>query len=164
MKPKKKSAKAKPVVKIGRPSKRTDEIVKRIIEGLSAGTPLTVICSTEDMPAPRTVSDWASNDKELSACIARARDTGFDAIASRLRDTARGGGDSTGDYQRDKLIIDTDLKLLAKWDPKRYGDKIAQEISGPDGGAIKTETMALTPDQESSLAQVIEDARARVRK
>jgi hypothetical protein len=62
------------------------------------------------------------------------------------------------------LRVETRLKLLAKWDPKRYGDKIAQEISGPDGGAIKTETMALTPDQESSLAQVIEDARARVRK
>jgi hypothetical protein len=42
--------------------------------------------------------------------------------------TARGkdaqdGGDSSGDVQRDKLIVDTDLKLLAKWDPRRYGER-----------------------------------------
>jgi hypothetical protein len=63
-----------------------------------------------------------------------------------------------------RVEIDARKWFASKFLPKRYGDKIAQEISGPDGGAIKTETLALTPDQESSLAQVIEDARARVRK
>jgi len=176
MKPKKKSAKAKPVVKIGRPSKRTDEIVKRIIEGLSAGTPLTVICSTDNMPSDTTVRNWMKEDDDLSSDIARAREAGFDQIAldalaiadNRDNDTIltdKGGEIPNSEWiSRSRLRVETRLKLLAKWDPKRYGDKIAQEISGPDGGAIKTETMALTPDQESSLAQVIEDARARVRK
>ena len=33
-------------------------------------------------------------------------------------------GFSSGDVARDKLIIETDLKLLAKWHAKKYGDKL----------------------------------------
>jgi len=130
------------------------------VAGLSKGIPLTVICSPDEMPGIRTVYDWMEKDRELSADIARARDMGFDAIAMRIRETAREGGDSTGDVQRDKLIIETDLKLLAKWDPKRYGDKITQEISGPSGGPISTVTaFALPPLQEEALVRLIESKR-----
>jgi hypothetical protein len=37
-----------------------------------------------------------------------------------------------------RLQVETRLKLLAKWDPKRHGERIATEISGPDGGEIRT--------------------------
>jgi hypothetical protein len=91
------------------------------------------------MPCSRTVNEWKNTNEEFSSAIAGARASGFDAIAARTRLTARGktsseGGDSSGDVQRDKLIIDTDLKLLAKWDPKRYGDKVAL-TGGSDGDA-----------------------------
>jgi hypothetical protein len=92
--------------------------------------------------------------EEVSAAIARARVIGHDAIAARARQTARGktddeGGDSTGDVQRDKLIIETDLKLLAKWDPKRYGDLI--KLSGADGeGPVPV--MSLNADMTAAQA------------
>lgn len=92
--------------------------------------------------------------EEVSAAIARARILGHDAIAARTRQTARGktadeGGDSSGDVQRDKLIIETDLKLLAKWDPKRYGDLI--KLSGADGvGPVPV--VALTADMTAAQA------------
>ena len=34
------------------------------------------------------------------------------------------------DHNRDRLRVDTRLKLLAKWCPKRYGDKLDVEDSG----------------------------------
>jgi hypothetical protein len=68
------------------------------------------------------VWDWEQVDETIAQAIARAREDGGDAIAQRARETARGAGDSKGDVQRDKLIVETDLKLLAKWHPKRYGD------------------------------------------
>ena len=37
-----------------------------------------------------------------------------------------------------KLRIETRLKLLAKWNPRKYGDKVQQELSGPNGGPIPT--------------------------
>lgn len=116
----------------GRPSTYSDEAAEVICERLSKGEPLAEICRDPDMPAYRTVYHWMEANSGFSASIARARGEGHDAIAARLRMTARGktedeGGDSSGDVQRDKLIIETDLKLLAKWDPKRYGDRIQHD-------------------------------------
>lgn len=99
-----------------------DEILSRLAEG----EPLRQILRSdlERFPRKSTWYLWCSGDPELDARFKAARDDGFDALADGIRETARGRGDSTGDVQRDKLIVDTDLKLLAKWDPRRYGDKI----------------------------------------
>lgn len=123
----------------GRPSKRTPAIVEEITARLSRGEPLAVICRDPHIPHDSTVRDWAKSDEALSLAIAAARVTGFDTIAHRARLTLRGkteeqGGESTGDVQRDKAIADFDLKLLSKWDPKRYGDKLAH-VGGDEGDA-----------------------------
>lgn len=109
---------------------RTAEIEHSIYDGLCEGTPLTVLCNALGVGLS-TVYDWREKDPVFAGNIARARDIGWDAIASRLRQTARGGGDSTDDVQRDKLIIETDLKLLAKWDGRRYGEKPAGDVDNP---------------------------------
>lgn len=122
--------------KTGRPTKRTEAVIQRIIDGLSAGTPLTITCEPDDMPADRTVYDWMERDEALSAAIARAREIGFDRIAMdalAIADATENDTISTdrGDYpdkewiMRSKLRVETRLKLLAKWDPKRYGDRLA---------------------------------------
>lgn len=126
--------------KNGRPTKRTQAVVWTIIEKLSQGIPLTQICAPEKMPGVRTVYDWMDADPVLSAAIARARDMGFDALAEEALEIA---DDGTNDYvtrknadgteyeafnaehvQRSKLRVETRLKLLAKWNPKKYGDKL----------------------------------------
>ena len=114
----------------GRVSTYSEEVARRICERIEQGETLTSICRDEDMPATRTVSDWQKQHASFAADFTRARDIGHDAIAARLRETARGRGETTGDIQRDKLIIETDLKLLAKWDPKRYGDKLEIKQKG----------------------------------
>lgn len=114
----------------GRPSLYSCELTEEICARLEAGETLTSICSDGHMPAVRTVHDWRDRDPAFSACFTRAREIGFDVIAARTRETARGMGDSTADVQRDKLIIETDLKLLARWDPKRYGDRTETHLTG----------------------------------
>lgn len=121
---------------MGRPSSFTPEIAEEICARLEQGIDLEQICRDEKMPARRTVHDWANGETksipaEFSAVIARARTIGHDTIASNCRRTAKGDeGFSSGDVQRDKLIIETDLKLLAKWSPKKYGDRIDHEHTG----------------------------------
>lgn len=104
------------------------------------------------MPAWRTVYDWMDADANFAASIARARISGFDAIAAEcleIADTPLEGVETTtkpnGDIEEKrgdmlghrKLQIETRLKLLAKWDPKRYGEKLA--VGGADDlPAIKT--------------------------
>lgn len=117
---------------MARPSKYTPELVNEICSRLSKGEPLAVICRDDHMPDPSTIHDWTNGSvasaEDISRDIARARESGFDTIAHDVRSTARGLGESTGDVQRDKLIIETDLKLLAKWS-KRYSDHYHRDPS-----------------------------------
>lgn len=119
-----------------------EEAITKVIEGLRIGTPLTVICSADGMPNDDTIRDWADADAQLSRDIARAREAGFDAIAiealaiadERSRDTKVGkDGQEVPDSEwisRSRLRVDTRLKLLAKWDPKRYGEKMDVTSAG----------------------------------
>lgn len=160
----------------GRPSKFTSAVLKRIVEGLSEGTPLTVICSAKDMPHDNTVRDWMNADPQVAGAIARAREAGFDRIAldalaiadNAAQDTIltdKGGEIPNSEWiSRSRLRVETRLKLLAKWDPKRYGERMAQEISGPNGGPVSVAAVQLSPDQDAALARVIQDAQDRVRR
>jgi hypothetical protein len=128
--------------KTGRPSKYTEAIALSICEQLSEGTPLREICRQEGMPAWRTVYDWMWRNEQLSTAIARARDIGYDKMAEEclyIADNlhmgtkkvyssgAEEGEDSMTVTEEDmlghrKLQIETRLKLLAKFNPKRYGE------------------------------------------
>lgn len=110
---------------MARPSIYTPEIIEYICEQLAEGIPLAEICRAPDMPRPGTVRLWMRNDEKINDAIACAREDGEDRITADIRLIARKKGDSTDDVARDKLIIDTDLKLLAKWNPKKYGDRMA---------------------------------------
>lgn len=131
---------------MGRPSLYTPELLQRIVERLSNGEPLAVICRDEGMPSDDTVRNWAQKDEAVSRRIARAREAGEDAIAWRLRSVARGGDGSSGDVQRDKLIVDTDFKLLAKWNPNRWSDRQQVEHSG--GISLEQLVSAAQPKRE----------------
>jgi hypothetical protein len=131
----------------GRPSKYTPEIARDICEKLSEGIPLRQICRQEGYPAWQKIYEWMQKDPELSGAIARARDMGYDWMAEECIEIA---DNATNDWmeeqdedgniswrvngehiQRSKLRIETRLKLLAKFNPKKYSDKIVQpdEIS-----------------------------------
>lgn len=102
-------------------------VVPIVCERLSGGETLSSIARDLGMTR-RVINMWRKQDAAIDEQMQDAKDAGYDAIAERVRETARGRGDSTNDVQRDKLIVDTDLKLLAKWDPRRYGD--ALKLSG----------------------------------
>lgn len=130
----------------GRPSKNTPELRKEIADRLSKGEPLAQICRDSWMPDDSTVRMWQNADTEFARDIARARELGYDVIAQDCLSIA---DDGTNDYmaklaedgneaalaynaehvQRSKLRIETRLKLLAKWDPKRYGERQQVDIN-----------------------------------
>jgi hypothetical protein len=131
---------------MGRPSDYTPEMADAIIEWIAEGKPLREFCRQEDTPGWRTVYDWLERDSDFSARFARARDMGADAIAEEalsIADTPLEGERTETDADGDtkvvredmlghrRLQVDTRLKLLAKWHPKKYGDKTEHTINGP---------------------------------
>jgi hypothetical protein len=131
----------------GRPSSYTPQIAQTILSRIALGEPLEAICREPGMPCSATVRDWVDPKSRpkivpdsFSSEYARARAAGFDAIAAealRIADTPQDGEevitkpDGAQEFRRGdmlghrKLQIDTRRWLLSKWDPKRYGDKLA---------------------------------------
>ena len=131
----------------GRPSKYTPELAAEICERLSNGEPLRQICRDEHMPAWQKIYEWMQRDQDLSGAIAHAREVGQDAIAEQIwlemlqepeRILSEGGGRVDSGYvQLIKARADIGLKLLAKWNPKRYGDRVA--LAGDAENPLKVE-------------------------
>lgn len=122
---------------------KADEVVSRV----SLGEPLAQVCRDIGIGLT-TWYDWVKARPLLSEEITRAREAGFDMIAAeamRIADTPVDGieteenetgvvvkvkrGDMLGHR---KLQIETRLKLLAKWDPKRYGDRVTADLTSSD--------------------------------
>ena len=129
------------------PQEKADEV----IQWIANGKPLREFCRIEGNPCFRTVYDWLEKDEQFSARFARARELGEDVIAQECLEIADNGendwmertnkkGESIGwmvngeAVLRSRLRDDTRLKLLSKWNPKKYGERI--EHTGEVG--IKT--------------------------
>jgi hypothetical protein len=154
--------------KTGRPSKYTPEIAQKMCELLSEGVPLREICRMDGMPYWRTVYLWMAQDENLSAHIARAREAGYDAMAEEcltIANTPLYGEIVTDDGEKlivrkedmlghRKLQIETRLKLLAKWNPKKYGDKVT--MAGDAENPLKVEVESQAETMMAALLQNIE--------
>jgi hypothetical protein len=126
------------------PSTYTPELADEICQRLSKGEPLAEICRDEHMPAVRTVSGWKKLHADFEERFLQARDDGFDAIAAECLRIANspleGTTETTKEWGKEvkkgdmlehrKLQIETRLKLLAKWDPRRYGELQKVQHSG----------------------------------
>lgn len=115
-------------------------IVDAICARLAQGEGLAVICRDKGMPHFSQVYRWRAADADLDAMLDQARKIGFDAIAESCIDIADAADEYKSrdsalakirDPQRDKLRVWTRLQLLAKWDPKRYGERM-QHANDPD--------------------------------
>jgi hypothetical protein len=140
-----------PKKKIGRPSKYTPELAAEICMRLSDGEPLRKICRDEHMPEWRTIYDWLARDKELSAQVTRAREAGYQAMAEETLEIAdnfhlgqievlddKGSRVTIEDMLgHRKLRIETRLKLLACWDPSKYGNRTV--VAGDDKNPLVVE-------------------------
>jgi hypothetical protein len=172
----KKRKPAKKAKKTGRPSSFSQAVIDTICERMSKGEPLAAICRDEGMPHPTTVREWAAQRPHVSLAIAHARENGEDWLAAeclQIADTPVLGviekvepvqvsppdGDQPAVFEdrlverktedmlgHRKLQIETRLKLLSKWNPKKYGDKVT--LAGDADAPLRTEsTVTVEPGE-----------------
>ncbi len=134
--------------KRGRPTKYTKALAGIVCERLAGGESLRAVCRDETMPDKATVLRWLGDDDkaEFRDQYARAREAQAEAIADEILEIA---DDSTNDFmerkradgpsetvlnaehvQRSRLRVDTRKWLLAKLQPKKYGDRLDLRHSG----------------------------------
>jgi hypothetical protein len=147
-----------------RPSDYTPEIADEICTRLANGESLRAICGSDRddfMPSIGTVLRWVGEKPDFQKQYARAREIQAETHADDIVTIADGDRfadpDAVG-VARDRLRVDARKWVASKLLPKKYGDKVQTEVSGPDGGAIQTETKldltGLSADQLRALASI----------
>ena len=128
--------------------KLTAEVKEDILLRLANGESLRSACKHHDIRHSAWL--WAvQGDAELADQYARAKEIGLDAMAEEILEISDDGsndwmertgkdGESVGwalngeHVQRSKLRVDARKWLLSKMAPRKYGDRVQQEISGGD--------------------------------
>ena len=131
---------------MGRPSKYSDALARKICLLVSEGESLRAVCEQDGMPSKATIMRWlASNDsfrdqyaqaKEQAAFLMaedllEIADDGRNDWMERLDSEGQGiGWQLNGEHvQRSKLRIDSRKWLLSKLLPKKYGENILKNFS-----------------------------------
>lgn len=152
---------------MARPSSYNEETAAEICARIASGESLRSICADDGLPAMATVMRWLGDPdreafREQYAC---ARDAQADKLAedilaiadeevTMIRADKHGTkGDEEGMTEvvfdstavaRNRLRVDARKWLASKMAPKKYGDKVQQEVTGPNGGPMQIQAMRRT--------------------
>lgn len=126
-----------------------DLAVAVILGGLVRGKSLAEICAAPGMPSYDTVYEWQKADAVLDQAVIRARERGYEqialdtlAISDGLKPVVTADGIVLQpDTQRDKLRADVRFRLLAKLDPKRFGEAVQMRMADANGEKLDTTPM-----------------------
>ncbi len=157
----------------GPPSTYTQEMGDIICERLVCGKDgepesLRKICLDPDMPALRTVMKWLTKHDDFVQQYARARELQQEVRLEEIHEIADNAtddimfltaedGDGEGGkavikhsaIQRAKLQIDTRKWAMSKLAPKKYGDKIQQEVTGSNGSPLEIVVRRFTKEENA---------------
>ncbi|EPS1554651.1 MULTISPECIES: terminase small subunit-like protein [Proteus] len=120
------------------------ETAHDICSKLAEGESLRSVCRRPGMPSKATVFRWLSENAEFRDQYAKATEQRADALFEEILEIADDVLPDSAEVAKAKLRIDTRKWSLARMSPKKYGDKVTQEITGADGGAIQIETSPMS--------------------
>lgn len=157
-------AATKKAKKLGAPSLYSAELAQEICGHIANCISLRAIAAMEGMPTVTTIMNWLADDSkpEFLEQYARAREAQADKMAedilaiadeecTMVRADKHGSKDEDGQgntevvfdataVARNKLRVDARKWLASKMAPKKYGDKVQAELTGPGGGAIAVQS------------------------
>ncbi|EOW5099659.1 ubiquitin carboxyl-hydrolase [Salmonella enterica] len=141
---------------VGRPSDYLPEVADDICALLASGESLVKVCKRPGMPAKATVFRWLSEHEEFRDKYAKATEARADSIFEEIFEIADNAIPDAAEVAKARLRVDTRKWALARMNPRKYGDKVTNELVGKDGGAIQTITMS-KEEYKSARQEMMED-------
>jgi hypothetical protein len=124
---------------------RVNELCDLILERLASGVLLAKVLRQPDVDVPSsTFKMWRKARPDLDEAIEEARAAGFDVIASDSLDIVDGLLPVPGvpsEASRDKARADHRLKLLARYAPGIYGERV--QHAAADGSKLEASPLVL---------------------
>jgi CRISPR/Cas system-associated endonuclease Cas3-HD len=144
---------------MARPTNYTEEQADLICEKIATSNfSMKSICEQLDIPVG-TVLAWLHREPTFQEKYARAKEMQADLLAEEILDIADDGSNDfmtivKGDQEyevenkefvnRSRLRVDSRKWIASKLKPKKYGDRITQEITGANGGPLQITGITVT--------------------
>ena len=145
------------------PAKKNPKLIEEVLWRIAQGETLAALGRELDFH-PASWNVWVRGDEELAIAYQHARDVGADVIAEdvlriideepeRVVQIDEDGNKSTSRIDSAGVAwarnrAELRLKLLAKWNPKKYGDRQTVDVGNKEGETLKVDsnvdTVALT--------------------
>ncbi len=87
---------------------------------------------------------WLAEHQEFRDQYAKATETRADSIFEEIFEIADYVIPDAAEVAKARLRVDTRKWALARMNPRKYGDKVTNELVGKDGGAIQIETSPMS--------------------
>jgi len=127
----------------------TESVIDAVLNEIAGGKSLVKVCDMPGMPNRTSFLRRVAADAALQTLYAEAMAARADKYAEETIDIADdGSGDTYVDdngnaradtewISRSKLRVAARQWYAAKISPKKYGDKVTQELTGPNGGPVE---------------------------
>ena len=141
---------------------KSDELIDEILDRMIAGGSLRSICMSDEENMPRIVTflKWVAQDPELEIRYQEAMRHRADVKFEEMMDIANTPVEAeivkTGPkgvevtvkdaIEHRTLQVRTMMWCIARMNPKKYADLSMKQISGPDGGPVKTESTVVNKE------------------
>lgn len=134
-----KAAEARAVRKTARHVRYSPKVGARVCERIAESSEaLAVLCKAADMPSRRAIFHWRIRHREFERAYQLAKAQQAELLFDELAEVVREGGRlSSGNVTRDRLVWDDLRWRLSRLLPEKFGERVALEHSGQDGGPIE---------------------------
>lgn len=121
----------------------SDDLVSEICAMVADGKTIRQISAHFNVAASSIIR-WVTSTPQYAEQYTRARDASADSFESEIIEAAMSTDSESA--AGDRVKIDALKWVAARRAPKRYGDKVQQEITGADGAALIPTTIRLVSE------------------
>lgn len=98
---------------------------------------------------PASIMNWVTIDEAATQQYARAREAAADLFESGIIEAAESVTPETA--AADRVKIDALKWVAARRAPKKYGERVQQEITGANGGPVQMQNVSELTDEQLLL-------------
>lgn len=139
----------------------SEDVFAEMLERIACGESVRAICDEPGFPSRKTFYGWVLRNDDLRERYETALVARHYALADETLEIAdepvgalESGATDSGAVQKQRLQVDTRKWILSKLVPKKYGDRIQQEVTGDGGGPVQV--LTLTPsDYKAARAEML---------
>ena len=123
-----------------------------IIERMMNGETITKLCSKLEFPDYHVFVNWVAYDPDLYTKYARAKQVQADYFAEQIIDIS----DDETNPQRARNRMDSRRWHASKIAPRKYGDRVLNELTGNVTTTQKVDLSNLSPEVRQKLREAIQ--------